>query len=106
MQNSQEMKKCYVCKWHTDKCKNRESKNFNKFPEEVKSCNEPIKYNYKLPSGITKEVNKTRKPHKCYFCGYEIKPGEKCLATVDFKEHDIKYSCMDCYKGILYLYGD
>lgn len=48
-------KKCYKCKWHTDKCKNWESKNFNKFPDEVVKCNQPIKFIDKIGEGITKQ---------------------------------------------------
>lgn len=99
-------KKCYKCRWHTDKCKNRESKNFNKFPEEVSNCNEPIRFEEKTGDGITKQINKTRKEHKCYFCGHTIHPGSSCLVTVDYTDHKIKYSCMECYAGIIYLYGD
>lgn len=99
-------KKCYKCRWHTDKCKNMQSKNFNKFPEEVSNCNEPIKFNEKNYNGITKQINKTKKEHKCYFCGRHISVGSSCLVTIDFVDHNIKYSCMDCYRGIITLYGD
>ena len=32
------MQKCYGCNWHTDKCKNNNSKNHNKFPGQVSKC--------------------------------------------------------------------
>lgn len=98
--------KCYKCKWHTDKCKNQTSKNYNKFPDEVVKCNQPIKFIDKTGEGITKPVRKTRKDHKCYFCGHYIPAGSSCLVTIDFVEHNVKYSCDNCYHGIIALYGD
>lgn len=97
--------KCLKCKWYTDKCKNSESKNFNKFPDEVIKCNQPVKHLDKTEYGITKIVHKTRKPRKCYFCGGYI-PASSCLSTVDFVDHNIKYSCEECYHVIIALYGD
>lgn len=32
------MKKCYGCNWHTDKCKNANSKNYNKYSENIDKC--------------------------------------------------------------------
>lgn len=32
------MKKCYYCKWHTDKCKNPNSKNKDKFIDDITKC--------------------------------------------------------------------
>jgi len=32
------MLKCYGCNWHTDKCKNHDSKNYNKYPREISKC--------------------------------------------------------------------
>jgi hypothetical protein len=32
------MKKCRKCGWFSDKCKNRNSKNFNKWEEDIKKC--------------------------------------------------------------------
>ena len=32
------MEKCYGCNWHTDKCKNHNSKNYNKYAREVAKC--------------------------------------------------------------------
>lgn len=84
--------KCYKCKWHTDKCKNVESKNFNKFPDEVTKCNQPIrKIIDKTYEGITKRVSKTTKDRKCYFCGNYIPAGSSCLVTIDFMDHNVKY---------------
>lgn len=80
--------KCYKCKWHTDKCKNQTSKNYNKFPDEVVKCNQPIKFIDKTGEGITKPVRKTRKDRKCYFCGHYIPAGSSCLVTIDFVDHN------------------
>lgn len=30
---------CYDCKWHTDKCKNYNSDQYNKFPDFINECN-------------------------------------------------------------------
>lgn len=32
------MQKCYGCGWHTDKCKNRNSKNYNKYAKDIDKC--------------------------------------------------------------------
>ena len=32
------MKKCYYCPWHSDKCKNPNSRNKDKFLEDIKHC--------------------------------------------------------------------
>lgn len=30
---------CYDCMWHTDKCKNIKSNQYNKFLNDIKECN-------------------------------------------------------------------
>ena len=52
------------------------------------------------------QTRKTRKDRKCYFCGHYIPAGSSCLVTIDFVEHNVKYSCDNCYHGIIALYGD
>lgn len=32
------MKKCKICGWHSDKCKNQNSKNYNQFLENITKC--------------------------------------------------------------------
>lgn len=32
------MVKCLGCNWFTDKCKNPNSRNFNKFADDIKKC--------------------------------------------------------------------
>jgi len=32
------MQKCYGCGWHTDKCKNPNSKNYNKYAKDITEC--------------------------------------------------------------------
>lgn len=32
------MQKCYGCQWHTDKCKNPNSKNYNEYAENIDKC--------------------------------------------------------------------
>lgn len=104
--------KCYKCKWHTDKCKNQESKNFNKFPDEVVKCNQPIKFTDKLPEGITKQVHKTRKEHTCDFCGRKIYKDREYLANFIFNPDDtirgkrFLKSCMECNVSMISMFGD
>lgn len=47
------MKKCYYCPWHSDKCKNPNSKNYDKFSEDVEQC-------------IPMLIDKSKKPESRY----------------------------------------
>jgi len=36
------VKKCYCCPWYSDKCKNPNSRNKDKFPEDIKQCRQML----------------------------------------------------------------
>ena len=57
-------------------------------------------------NGVSKQIWRARKEHKCDFCGNTIFKGDSYVSTVDFVEHRIVKSCDKCHHGIITLYGD